>query len=125
MYLDSSFNGLLLRTVYGSHVSSGVVHVFYISAIIVCVALYERMLGQAPGESLTIGTGSWCWVKCLDDDPNKTMIYMLVTGKGFEILCYLLSATFYVLLKFKLVYFLLKGKILYRYKVCGIDLCFS
>ena len=69
----------------------------------IAVALSEDMLGREQSNSLTIGTGSWCWVKCLNDDPKKTMIYMLVTGKLFEMLCYLLTVTFYILLKFKLV----------------------
>ncbi|XP_052759717.1 G-protein coupled receptor 157-like isoform X2 [Mya arenaria] len=73
-----------------------------IPAIIISVALAENMLGREANDSTTIGTGSWCWVKCRESDTHKTLFYMYFTGKGFELQCYLYTAALYVLMKLRI-----------------------
>ncbi|XP_052287030.1 G-protein coupled receptor 157-like isoform X2 [Dreissena polymorpha] len=77
---------------------------FFTSAgVVIAVALYHDMLGREDNHGYTIGTGPWCWVKCKDEDNGtKTLLYMLFTGKFWEIGCYVLTAGFYILLKLKL-----------------------
>ncbi|KAH3824098.1 G-protein coupled receptor 157-like isoform X1 [Dreissena polymorpha] len=74
-----------------------------IPGVVIAVALYHDMLGREDNHGYTIGTGPWCWVKCKDEDNGtKTLLYMLFTGKFWEIGCYVLTAGFYILLKLKL-----------------------
>ncbi|WAR15199.1 GP157-like protein [Mya arenaria] len=73
-----------------------------VPGIIICVALMENMLGREANDSPTVGTGSWCWVKCKESNPHKTLFYMYLTGKGFEILCYVITAALYVLMKLRM-----------------------
>lgn len=55
----------------------------------------------ALGSDNSVGTGSWCWIKSgLEDTVQIT--WMVVSGKGWEILCYLLTAGLYVLSKVSL-----------------------
>ena len=71
---------------------------FQITAIIVAIAVSQGALGA--DRTRTAGTGPWCWV---DSSVPESRVWMLVTGKGWEILCYLLTSSLYVLLKFYLV----------------------
>ncbi|XP_052760847.1 G-protein coupled receptor 157-like [Mya arenaria] len=73
-----------------------------VPGIIISVALAENMLGREANDSTTIGTGSWCWVKCKESDTHKTLFYMYFTGKGFELQCYLYTAALYVLMKLRI-----------------------
>ena len=47
-------------------------------------------------------TGPWCWIA--ENVHNSTM-WMVITGKGWEIFCYLITATavLFILTKLKLV----------------------
>ncbi|KAL3887377.1 hypothetical protein ACJMK2_027319 [Sinanodonta woodiana] len=68
--------------------------------IITLVAGLRGVLGRN-SNSTTAVTGSWCWIK--NDLPYQERItWMLITGKGWEILCYILSFSILVLLKLKL-----------------------
>ncbi|WAR14740.1 GP157-like protein [Mya arenaria] len=60
------------------------------------------MLGREQDDSQTFGTGPWCWVKCDSGKTSKSLLYMLLTGKAFEIQCYIYTATLYCLLKWKM-----------------------
>ncbi|WAR15200.1 GP157-like protein [Mya arenaria] len=73
-----------------------------VPGIIIYVALTEKMLGWEANDSPNIGTGSWCWVKCMESDHNKTLFYMCLTEKGFELQCYLYTAALYVLMKLRM-----------------------
>ena len=59
------------------------------------------MLGKArvEGSSSGSGTGPWCWVKCTDG----AITFMFLTGKGWEITCYLATASMYLLLQIQIV----------------------
>ncbi|KAK3104463.1 hypothetical protein FSP39_002549 [Pinctada imbricata] len=51
------------------------------------------------GEDYALSSGPWCWIRgCLRSD-NDIIIWMTVTGKGWEILTYVLAANFYIYLK--------------------------
>ncbi|KAH3824048.1 G-protein coupled receptor 157-like isoform X2 [Dreissena polymorpha] len=65
-------------------------------------ALSDEMLGQVVDNKEPIGTGPWCWIKWSQSTRKKSLIYMFVAGKGWEILCYLLTASCYVLHKLQL-----------------------
>ncbi|KAL5014708.1 hypothetical protein ScPMuIL_008978 [Solemya velum] len=50
------------------------------------------------GDNHLEGTGSWCWIKgCIDHDER--ILWMLFTGKFWEVLTYLLAAWLFVVLK--------------------------
>ncbi|KAL3887319.1 hypothetical protein ACJMK2_027261 [Sinanodonta woodiana] len=44
-------------------------------------------------------TGTWCWI---NDNISDPVTWMLLAGKGWEIMCYILSISILVLLKLKL-----------------------
>ncbi|OWF41254.1 G-protein coupled receptor 157-like [Mizuhopecten yessoensis] len=68
--------------------------------VITMTALGYDMLG----ENFSIGTGPWCWIKvCLKERKVSTMyIWMAVTGKGWDIITYVVSMVFFILLVFYL-----------------------
>ncbi|WAR15201.1 hypothetical protein MAR_005306 [Mya arenaria] len=66
------------------------------------VALFENMIGRNPEERHTIGTSFWCWIKCKPEDTDKTLLYMFLTGKAWELQCYIYTAGLYWLLKLRL-----------------------
>ncbi|XP_060573776.1 G-protein coupled receptor 157-like [Ruditapes philippinarum] len=70
--------------------------------VIIFLAIENDVLGSDKTEN--VGTGTWCWLK---RDVKDYMFWMFLTGKGWELLCYLLTTSLYVLLKF---YLLLKFK---------------
>ncbi|KAK3594991.1 hypothetical protein CHS0354_019921 [Potamilus streckersoni] len=51
------------------------------------------------GEDYSIGTGSWCWIRSDLEPPVMMSIWMILAGKGWEILCYLTTMSLYCLLK--------------------------
>ena len=61
-------------------------------------ALAKDVLGS--DETRTGGTGPWCWIST---NAKNQLMWMLVTGKGFEIACYLITMSLYALLKIHLV----------------------
>ncbi|XP_060573795.1 G-protein coupled receptor 157-like [Ruditapes philippinarum] len=66
--------------------------------IIIAFAIDNGVLGRDKTEN--VGTGPWCWLK---RDTKDYMFWMFLTGKGWEIVCYLLTTSLYVLLKFYLL----------------------
>ncbi|XP_052286382.1 G-protein coupled receptor 157-like isoform X2 [Dreissena polymorpha] len=72
-----------------------------VPGIIIAIALNAEMLGRNDSDR-SVGTGPWCWVNFDKYKFGKSIAYMSMAGKGWELACYLLTATFYVLLKFKL-----------------------
>ncbi|XP_053379160.1 G-protein coupled receptor 157-like [Mercenaria mercenaria] len=70
---------------------------WFIPAIIIAVAGANDVLGRDTTESAD--TGPWCWLK---EHCGNYAFWMLLTGKGWELLCYLITTALYVLLKFYL-----------------------
>jgi hypothetical protein len=71
---------------------------YYFPGVIIFLAIENDVLGSDKTEN--VGTGTWCWLK---RDIKDYMFWMFLTGKGWELLCYLLTTSLYVLLKFYLV----------------------
>ena len=69
-----------------------------ISGCIVVSALATDVLGS--DETRTGGTGPWCWISTSADHQ---VFWMVITGKGWEIACYLITMSLYALLKIHLV----------------------
>ncbi|CAC5382258.1 GPR157 [Mytilus coruscus] len=69
-----------------------------IPGIITTVALKIGVLGRS--ESLQGINGVWCWLAVTSNNQNG-ILWMLLAGKGWEILTYLITATLYILLKGK------------------------
>lgn len=69
-----------------------------IPGCIVVTALAKNVLGS--DETKTGGTGPWCWIST---NADNQLMWMLLTGKGWEIACYLITMVLYMLLKFHLV----------------------
>lgn len=68
---------------------------------IVIAALSKDVLGEdtsKTSDNMTqpVGTGPWCWIK----DAKNNKFWMWFSGKSWEIICYMLTISFYVLLKF-------------------------
>lgn len=57
-------------------------------------ALVNKVLGS--DRTNTGGTGPWCWISTNTTNP---VTWMVVAGKGWEIACYLITMSLYVLLK--------------------------
>lgn len=54
------------------------------------------------GEDLSISSGPWCWIRgCLDN--GEIVKWMTVTGKGWEILTYIITAFMYIYLKYYMI----------------------
>ncbi|XP_076085080.1 G-protein coupled receptor 157-like [Mytilus galloprovincialis] len=67
-----------------------------IPVIIMSIAAGTNVLGS----DLSVGSGAWCWISaCLS--PNQRTFWMTFTGKGWEILMYLLCCLFYSWLKIR------------------------
>ena len=71
-----------------------------ITGCIVIAALANNVLGGDPTPEGA--TGPWCWIA---EDVHDSTMWMVVTGKGWEISCYLITATavLFILTKLKLV----------------------
>ena len=61
-------------------------------------ALLVGVLGS--DETRTGGTGPWCWIST---GAENQLMWMLITGKGWEIACYIITMSLYILLKVHLV----------------------
>ncbi|XP_056005991.1 G-protein coupled receptor 157-like [Ostrea edulis] len=69
-----------------------------IPLVITLTAAFKNVLG----EDLSIGSGPWCWIRgCLDQE--KTILWMTVSGKGWEILTYIVTAFLYIYLKYYMI----------------------
>ncbi|XP_045161541.2 G-protein coupled receptor 157-like [Mercenaria mercenaria] len=65
-----------------------------IPGIITVTALSLEVLGSDD----SVGTGSWCWIRAEVND-HAQIVWMIMSGKGWEILCYVLTAGLYMLSK--------------------------
>ncbi|KAL3861115.1 hypothetical protein ACJMK2_007184 [Sinanodonta woodiana] len=54
------------------------------------------------GEDHSMVTSSWCWIRSDLEPPVMTSIWMVLAGKGWEIMCYLTTMSLYCLLKLML-----------------------
>ena len=61
---------------------------------------YDVLGSDEAGTERWSGTGPWCWISTT---ARYRLFWMLVTGKGWEIACYLITMSSYVLLKIYLV----------------------
>lgn len=50
------------------------------------------------GEDFFASTGPWCWIKGCLHTPD-VFLWMTLTGKGWEILTYILTMAFYIIMK--------------------------
>ncbi|XP_060073017.1 G-protein coupled receptor 157-like [Ylistrum balloti] len=67
-----------------------------IPGVVTIGALWNNMLG----ENFSVGTGPWCWIKVCLEDPELPYIWMAVAGKGWDIVSFVTSMVFFVLLVF-------------------------
>lgn len=63
--------------------------------MIAITALATRKLG----EDGTYATGSWCWISKEIEPFDVQIQWMYLTGKAWELITYLVTATLYILLK--------------------------
>ena len=57
-------------------------------------ALYENKLGYNNGTTPTEATAGWCWIRIAEDHTNS-VIWMLITGKLWEIISYFINGILY------------------------------
>ncbi|KAK3596206.1 hypothetical protein CHS0354_016149 [Potamilus streckersoni] len=96
---------MMVAIQFQSHITRSVIlQVLYhavcwgIPGTITSLAGSERVLG--PSYNVT---GTWCFIK--DNlPPKQNTKWILIAGKGWEILCYILSLSILVLLKLKLYF---------------------
>ena len=48
-------------------------------------------------------TGPWCWIKS-DLDEGEMVTWMILTGKGWELFCYMVAANLYILAKIQMYF---------------------
>ena len=65
-----------------------------IPAVLTAVALGENRLGYAQFGD----TAGWCWIRGQVDETD-TILWMVFTGKGWEIVSYVVVVTLYVMIK--------------------------
>lgn len=68
---------------------------YIISVLIATVALSFGVLG----EGFSAGSGPWCWIKDCESIQPSPIVWMLITGKAWEIAAYLGISAIYVVLK--------------------------
>ncbi|XP_062576052.1 G-protein coupled receptor 157-like [Saccostrea cucullata] len=69
-----------------------------IPLVITLVAAFKNVLG----EDQYIGSGPWCWIKgCMDN--SELILWMTLTGKGWEIMTYIITAFLYIYLKYYMI----------------------
>lgn len=68
------------------------------TGVITTVAACMNVLGQ----DNSVGTGGWCWIKNGINDDTQIM-WMFVSGKGWELLCYLTTGVLYFMCKLTIV----------------------
>ena len=84
-----------------------------ISAAIIGVGLSRQVFGG--DETLAGATGQWCWVEIYRNsstqaDEKNIMFWMTLSGKGWEIACYIITTCLYLALKIHLVSCLIYSK---------------
>ena len=72
-----------------------------IVAVIIGLAWSRQMIGE--DRTTTGGTGPWCWIKATASRDTDAELWMWLSGKGWEIACYLITTSLYILLKVRLV----------------------
>ena len=94
--LEHSCKILYICNKGSTHVRSSIC----ITGCIVIAALANNVLGGDPTPEGA--TGPWCWIA---EDVHDSTMWMVITGKGWEIFCYLITATavLFILTKLKLV----------------------
>lgn len=66
--------------------------------IITMVGAFKNVFG----EDLSISSGPWCWIRgCLEN--NEIVKWMTITGKGWEISTYIVTAFLYIYLKYYMI----------------------
>lgn len=68
-----------------------------VPGIITITASALRVLGS----DNSVGTGSWCWIRS-EVNNGAQVVWMIISGKGWEMLCYILTAGLYMLSKIKM-----------------------
>lgn len=68
---------------------------YIISVLIATVALSFGVLG----EGFSAGSGPWCWIKDCESIRPSPIVWMLITGKAWEIAAYLGISAIYIVLK--------------------------
>ena len=61
----------------------------------------EQMLGESTGVNAG-ATGPWCWINTNNAD-RKVILWQVLAGKGWEILCYIVTVALYILVKCHMV----------------------
>ena len=70
--------------------------------IIIGVGWSKDVFGE--DKTTTGGTGPWCWIKIdKSSTTNSEVFWMVLTGKGWEIACYIITTSLYIWLKVRLV----------------------
>lgn len=67
--------------------------------LVIALVGYELNAVGNPHDMVSSG---WCWIKYSPTKRNETIIWMLIAGKGWEILAYIAISVFYVLVKVKI-----------------------
>jgi hypothetical protein len=67
--------------------------------VITLAAAFKNVLG----EDLSISSGPWCWIRGCLEDQKTIMLWMTVTGKGWEIMTYIVTAFLYIYLKYYMI----------------------
>ncbi|XP_062594340.1 G-protein coupled receptor 157-like [Saccostrea cucullata] len=71
---------------------------FTIPVVITLVAAFKNVLG----EDQYIGSGPWCWIKgCMNN--SELILWMTLTGKGWEVMTYIITAFLYIYLKYYMI----------------------
>lgn len=69
-----------------------------ITVIITMVGAFKNVFG----EDLSISSGPWCWIRgCLKN--MEIVKWMTITGKGWEIATYIVTAFLYIYLKYYMI----------------------
>lgn len=69
------------------------------------IPLVIALLGyelHAVGNPHDMVSSGWCWIKYSPTKRKKMIIWMLIAGKGWEILAYIAISVFYVLVKLQI-----------------------
>ena len=57
---------------------------------------------KAVGNSDDLVSSGWCWIRINKQHWGKTVLWMCLAGKGWEILAYIVISVFYVLVKLQI-----------------------
>ncbi|XP_062504929.1 G-protein coupled receptor 157-like isoform X2 [Corticium candelabrum] len=64
-------------------------------AVVTCVALVKGKLGYTESSD-TVG---WCWIEAREVADSEAVVWMVVTGKGWEIISYVVVVVLYIATK--------------------------